>query len=325
MSDRKNYEQYMRRCLDLARLGLGNVQPNPMVGAVIVHNDRIIGEGYHQKYGEAHAEVNAINAVKEKSLLKESTIFVSLEPCSHYGKTPPCADKIIEMGIPRVVIGMRDPHDKVDGKGITKLRDAGIEVTTDILEDECRALNKRFVTYHTLGRPYIILKWAQTADGYMDIERPSTDSYWITNEALRVITHKWRSEEQAILIGYNTYTNDHPQLNTRLYPGKSPIKYLMTRQQEQAAIDEGYRLLPENLEEAMKELFDQKIQSIIVEGGRKTLNRFIESGLWDEVRILTGSPVWGKGVEAPILRGRANEEMVIEDNRIQWYFNEARR
>ena len=312
-------ETYMQRCIQLAKLGLGDVQPNPMVGAVIVHNGHIIGEGYHQKYGEAHAEVNAINSVKDKSLLSESTIYVSLEPCSHYGKTPPCADKLIEMGFPRVVVGATDPHDKVNGKGIDKLRNAGIDVTTGILLAECEKLNKRFFTYHKKQRPYIILKWAQTADGFMDIERPNANpNYWITNDELRVIVHKWRSEEQAILIGYNTYINDRPQLTTRLYPGKNPIKYLMTHSPESAPI-ENFRLIPNNLQKAMQQLYDDRIQSIIVEGGRKTLDLFLGNDLWDEARVLVGTPVWGKGTPAPVMSQSADDEMTVNGNRILWY------
>lgn len=314
-------ESYMARCLELAKLGLGDVQPNPMVGAVIVHNGEIIGEGYHRQYGQPHAEVNAINSVKDQNLLRESTIYVSLEPCSHFGKTPPCADKIIELGIPKVVIGTTDPHDKVDGRGIQKLRDAGIEVVTNVLEAECRELNRRFFTYHQKHRPYIILKWAQTADGFMDIVRPSQERYWITNEEMRVIVHKWRSEEQAILIGYNTYLNDHPQLNTRLFTGKSPRRYLMARNPENVSGIEGFRLLPDHLENALATLYGDKVQSVIVEGGRKTLDLFISSGLWDEARVLTGTPRWGKGTPAPQLQGEPVKTMSVVGNAIRFYRN----
>lgn len=312
-------EAYMRRCIELARLGLGEVQPNPMVGAVIVHNGRIIGEGYHHRYGEAHAEVNAINSVEDKELLKSSTIYVSLEPCSHYGKTPPCADKLIEMGIPRVVVGATDPHDKVNGKGIAKLKAAGIEVVTGVLREECEALNCRFFTYHRQHRPYIILKWAQTADGYMDIDRSVNPDgkYWITNEEMRVLVHKWRSEEQAILVGYRTYQNDHPQLTTRLYPGKSPKRYLMAREPEALAPIDGFSLITNNLRNAMKQFYDDKIESVIVEGGRKTLDLFITHGLWDEARILTGNVRWGKGLAAPHVEGEIAQELTLNGDLLQ--------
>ena len=218
-------EMYMSRCLQLAALGLGKVQPNPMVGAVIVHHDTIIGEGWHRQYGQGHAEVNAFASVTQPELLKESTMYVSLEPCSHFGKTPPCADAIIRHGIPKVVIGTVDSNAKVNGGGIKKLQDAGIEVVTGVLADQCKELNRRFFTYHEQKRPYVILKWAMTRNGYMDIDRQQQPDgqYWITNPELKTIVHQWRSEEDAILIGYNTMVNDKPQLTTRLFPGRSPL------------------------------------------------------------------------------------------------------
>ena len=313
-------EHYIRRCIELARNGLGNVQPNPMVGAVIVCDGQIIGEGYHQRYGEPHAEVNAINSVTDKELLRKSTIYVSLEPCSHYGKTPPCADKLIEMGFPRVVIGSNDPNEKVNGKGIAKLKAAGIDVTVGILKDECDELNKRFFTYHLKRRPYIILKWAQTADGYMDIDRIANPDgkYWITNDKVKVLTHRWRSEEQAILIGYNTYVNDHPQLTTRLWPGKSPARFIACRNPETAQPIEGFAFVPEEPAGALQRLYDEKIQSVIIEGGRKTLDRYIASGLWDEARVLTGNQTWGAGTKAPSLtKGTCVETFELEGNRVE--------
>ena len=222
-------ETYMRRCLQLAALGLGSTSPNPMVGAVIVRDGVIIGEGYHHRCGEAHAEVNAINSVNDKELLKSSTLYVNLEPCSHFGKTPPCADAIIRHGIPKVVIGSIDYHDKVNGNGVRKLREAGVQVVENVCREECEELNRRFFTFHRKHRPYIILKWAQTRDGFMDIDRSegNVNSYWITNYALKVLTHKWRSEEDAILVGYRTMQNDRPQLTTREYPGKDPQRFVM--------------------------------------------------------------------------------------------------
>lgn len=313
-------ERYIRRCIELAQNGLGNVQPNPMVGAVIVCDEQIIGEGYHQKYGEPHAEVNAINSVTDKELLHKSTIYVSLEPCSHYGKTPPCADKLIEMGFPRVVIGSTDPNEKVNGKGIAKLRAAGIGVTVGILKDECDELNKRFFTYHLKRRPYVILKWAQTADGFMDIDRTANPDgkYWITNEKVKVLTHRWRSEEQAILIGYNTYINDQPQLTTRLWPGKNPARYIACRNPETAQPIDGFTFIPEEPAGTLQRLYDEKIQSVIIEGGRKTLDRYISSGLWDEARVLTGNQTWGAGTKAPrITEGMCVEAFELDGNRVE--------
>ena len=306
---------YMERCLELARLGLGRVQPNPMVGAVIVHGDRIIGEGYHHRYGEAHAEVNALASVKEPALLKESTLYVNLEPCSHFGKTPPCADAIIRHGIPRVMVGTVDCHDKVNGNGIAKLRAAGIDVTVGVCEQECRELNRRFFTYHAQKRPYVILKWAQTADGFMDVDRSDGQphNYWITNPALRVLVHKWRSEEDAILVGYNTVANDQPQLTTRLYPGKSPQRFVMQRGNEIIA-PLPYTPVPLDVPACLQQLYEQNIQSVIVEGGRKTLDRFIESGLWDEARILVGDVTWGKGLPAPTLTETPEVKEIVDNN-----------
>ena len=309
----------MRRCIELTRLGLGHTAPNPMVGAVIVRDGLIIGEGYHHRCGEAHAEVNAIRSVGDLSLLHDSTIYVSLEPCSHFGKTPPCADKIIEMGIPRVVVGSTDPNEKVNGKGIAKLRAAGVEVVTGVLEAECDELNKRFFTYHRQHRPYVILKWAQTADGFMDIDRQERPDgkYWITRPETGVLVHKWRSEEQAILIGYRTYLNDRPQLTTRHYPGKNPARYITTRDLENTPPVEGFTLLPEEPAEVLQQLYDSKIQSVIVEGGRKTLERFIASGLWDEARILTSPERWEKGMPAPEIEGNFVSELMIAGDRVK--------
>lgn len=312
-------ELYMQRCLQLAALGLGKTSPNPMVGAVIVHNGQIIGEGYHHLYGQAHAEVNAINSVKNKELLKESTIYVNLEPCSHFGKTPPCADAIIRYGIPKVVIGSIDYHDKVNGNGVRKLREAGVEVVENVCEADCEELNKRFFTFHQQHRPYIILKWAQTRDGFMDIDRngSETTSYWITNPALKVLVHKWRSEEDAILVGYNTMRNDRPQLTTREYPGKDPQRFVMQRGTDVIA-DLPYTPLSEKAEEAIQQLYNLKIQSVIIEGGKKTLEKFLEIGLWDEARILVGNQTWSKGLKAPIIPETPEKTVQIDDNLLMY-------
>ena len=312
-------EVYMSRCLQLAALGLGKVQPNPMVGAVIVHQDKIIGEGWHRQYGQAHAEINAFASVKQPELLKESTMYVSLEPCSHFGKTPPCADAIIRHGIPKVVIGTVDSNAKVNGGGIKKLQDAGIEVVTGVLQDQCKELNRRFFTFHEQKRPYVILKWAMTRNGYMDIDRQQNPAgqYWITNHELKTLVHQWRSEEDAILVGYNTMVNDKPQLTTRLFPGKDPQRYVCQRNPENSESDY-YQQISENPAEALHQLYDKKIQSVIVEGGHKTLQRFIDSGLWDEARILIGDQLWESGVKAPLLDGICVKEEIIHNNTIRY-------
>jgi len=307
----------MQRCLQLAALGLGSTSPNPMVGAVIVRDGEIIGEGYHHRCGEAHAEVNAINAVKDKALLRESTLYVNLEPCAHFGKTPPCADAIIRHGIPKVVIGSIDYHDKVNGAGVRKLRDAGVEVVENVCRDACEELNKRFFTFHRQHRPYVILKWAQTRDGYMDIDRSegNATSYWITNYALKVLAHKWRGEEDAILVGWRTMANDRPQLTTREYPGKNPQRFVMQRGDEVLS-ELTYTPLPEKVEEALDRMYQLNIQSVIVEGGRKTLAKFLEADLWDEARILVGNQMWGRGMKAPKLPGIPEKTVNIDDNQL---------
>ena len=263
-------EKYMRRCLQLARNGQQNAKPNPMVGAVIVVNQTIIGEGYHVRCGQGHAEVNAFASVsaKDEKLLSEATMYVSLEPCSHYGKTPPCADLIIKKGVKRVVVGCVDEFAEVQGRGIKKLQDAGIEVTVGILEAECKALNRRFFTYHRLQRPYIILKWAQTANGFID---DHGQALAISTPFTQMLSHKLRAEEDAILVGRVTDDREHPQLTVRQWAGPNPKRLVIDRQH------------PLNLEV----LHAHHIQSLIVEGGRKTLDSFLAQGLWDEIRVET--------------------------------------
>lgn len=313
-------ERYMARCLQLAKAGLGRVQPNPMVGAVIVHDGRIIGEDCHHRYGEPHAEANAMAAVKDPELLRRSTLYVNLEPCSHYGKNPPCADAVVRHHIPKVVVGIGDCNDKVNGNGIRRLREAGIDVVENVLKAECAELNRRFFTFHTLKRPYVILKWAQTADGFMDIDRrdpAECQAYWITNPALKVIVHKWRGEEDAVIVGYNTMKNDRPLLTVREYPGKSPQRFVMQRG---AAVSGPlpYSPLPLCLTEAMAVLYGRRVQSVIVEGGRKTLELFLENGLWDEARILVGSRRWGKGMPAPAMPAPPDRTLAIGDNLLHY-------
>ena len=277
-------EKYMRRCIQLAENGIQGARPNPMVGAVIVANDRIIGEGYHVRCGEGHAEVNAFASVKDESLLKDATIYVSLEPCAHYGKTPPCADLIIKKGVKRVVVGCIDPFAEVKGRGIEKIRKAGIEVEVGILEKECQWLNRRFFTYHSKHRPYIILKWAQTANGFID---DHFKPLMISNEQTQMLSHQLRAEEDAILVGHTTFDRDHPSLNVRYWHGPNPKRIVLTHD----------RPLPQ----LMDDLYQHGIQSLIVEGGCQTHESFIQAGLWDEIRMEVAPITVSDGTRAPQL------------------------
>ena len=308
-------EFWMCRALQLAELGLGKVRPNPLVGAVVVYNESIIGEGFHQQYGKAHAEVNAINAVEKQEFLKESVLYVNLEPCSHFGKTPPCTSLIIEKRIPKVVVGMRDPNEKVNGKGINILRDAGVEVIENILIAECLRLNRRYVTFHTKKRPYIILKWAQTKNGFMARDT----KYWITNESLRVWAHKLRNEEQAILIGYNTLQNDSPQLTNRLYGTNQPLRFVLCDERNFTILHEAFQPLTGNTNEILDQLFEQNIQSVIVEGGKKTLLKFMGSNSWDEIFVLESNQKWEIGVESPKLFYKFDNKLNIDREIIYHY------
>ncbi len=287
-------EIYMRRCIQLAKNGRKNAQPNPMVGAVIVYNCRIIGEGYHVRCGEGHAEVNACASVRKEDehLLKESTIYVSLEPCSHYGKTPPCADLLVSKGFKRCVIGCKDPFAKVQGRGIQKLKDAGIEVTVGVLEEECKALNKRFMTFHALQRPFVTLKWAESADGFIDGH--------ISNVYTQMICHKRRAEHQAILVGRKTFEIDHPSLNVREWVGKSPKRYVVSSQP--LTLPEGYHLIQStSVENILDKLYEDGIQTLLVEGGSDVLQSFIDSGQWDECYVEKGTMNINGKVKAPVL------------------------
>lgn len=279
-----NDEKYMRRCIQLAENGIQGARPNPMVGSVIVANDRIIGEGYHVRCGEGHAEVNAFASVKDESLLKDATIYVSLEPCAHYGKTPPCADLIIKKGVKRVVVGCIDPFAEVKGRGIERIRKAGIEVEVGVLEKECQWLNRRFFTYHSKHRPYIILKWAQTANGFIDNHfKP----LMISNEQTQMLSHQLRAEEDAILVGHTTFDRDHPSLNVRHWHGPNPKRIVLTHD----------RPLPQ----LMDDLYQHGIQSLIVEGGCQTHESFIQAGLWDEIRMEVAPITVSDGTRAPQL------------------------
>ena len=317
-------EKYISRCIQLAKNGLCNTPPNPMVGAVIVHQGKIIGEGYHARCGEGHAEVNAIASVKDESLLHDSTLYVSLEPCSHYGKTPPCADLIIRKGIPRVVVGCIDPFSLVSGRGIRKLRDAGIEVKTGVLEQECRDLIKRFVTFNQQKRPYITLKWAQSADGFIDTIRQEGKAVRLSSPLTSAYVHKLRAEHQAILVGRRTALLDNPSLTTREWYGKHPLRLVIDRHLSLPSsphlfdgstptwvftsapqtgkanltfipLDFDKDILPQ----IARILYEHKIQSLLVEGGNRLLQSFLDAGLWDETYAEHVPTILGEGVQAP--------------------------
>ena len=302
---------YMQRCIQLARCGVESTAPNPMVGAVIVCDGRIIGEGYHRKCGGPHAEVNAIASVKDPSLLAKSTLYVSLEPCAHYGKTPPCADLIVEKRIPKVVIGCGDPFARVNGLGIKKLVDAGIEVKVGVLEEECIQLNKRFMTYHKFHRPWVTLKWAQSADGFVDrIRRNDEDAARISSHYTMTLVHRLRALNGAILVGTETVLQDNPSLTNRLWPGNTPLRLSIDRHgrlsdvQHLHLMDESTptHIFPNgDLLFVLSDLYQRGIQSLLVEGGTRLLSSFIEEGLWDEARVEEASLVLGEGVRAPKL------------------------
>ncbi len=343
------HEKYISRCIQLAYNGNGRVYPNPMVGSVIVHQGKIIGEGWHQKAGEAHAEVNAINSVKDKTLLPYSTIYVSLEPCSHFGKTPPCSDLIIKHKIPEVVIGIKDPFSEVSGRGIKKLKKAGCKVTVGVLEDKCYQLNKRFFTFHTKKRPYIILKWAQSTDGYLapNIQEDRTP-VWISNTYSKQSVHQQRSKEQAILVGTNTVIKDNPSLTTREWFGNNPLRIIIDRNRK-ISIDSTVftdqlktivftNTATENtsnitfvlikndndlLTQICDYLYSIGMQSLIIEGGKQTLEYFIKKNLWDEAHVYKSDNVYIKdGIFAPILPTPLSNHKQIKNNTLYLFRND---
>jgi diaminohydroxyphosphoribosylaminopyrimidine deaminase/5-amino-6-(5-phosphoribosylamino)uracil reductase len=343
------HEKYIRRCLVLAEKGLGSTSPNPMVGCVIVYENRIIGEGYHSFFGGPHAEVIAIKNVSDHSLLPKSTLYVNLEPCSHWGKTPPCTRLIIEKKIPAVLIGTIDPNPVISGNGIQALKSEGINVRTDILKEECIHLNRRFFTFYYKKRPYIILKWAQTKDGFIDVIREENETgkiIWITNEACRRLVHKWRSEEQAILVGSGTVIKDNPRLTTRNWQGKNPLRLVIDREGRLSGklhildgsaetivftnVPSGnnpglrYIMLEKDkdvLQDILDFLYSINIQSVIVEGGRRLINEFIKQNLWDEGRVFTGNKTFGKGVQAPEIGSEPVEVNEFAGNLLRIYKN----
>jgi len=325
----KIHEKYISRCIVIAKNGLGATAPNPMVGSVIVYNQKIIGEGFTNPYGGAHAEVNAIKSVKDKSLLKNATLYVTLEPCSHFGKTPPCSDLIIEHNIPNIVIGCLDDNKKVSGQGIARLKEAGCNVIVGVLETECKEHHKRFFTFHNKKRPYIILKWAETADGFIAPSNKSEKKpVWITNKYSRQLVHKWRAEEQAILVGTNTVIEDNPSLTTRDWEGKNPIRIVLDKNEilsKNLKVFDGKAktvlIKDSSAENICNLLFETNINSVIIEGGSKTLQLFIESGFWDEARVFTGKSTFKEGVKAPILKGKLISEVQIVDDTLKIYVN----
>lgn len=345
------HEKYMRRCLELAQNGVGRSYPNPLVGSVIVCNKQVIGEGWHKKAGGAHAEVNAIKAVKEKTSLAKATIYVNLEPCSHYGKTPPCSNLILQTGIRKVVIGSVDPFAEVSGRGIKKLLAAGCEVVVGVLEEECRRINARFFTFHLKNRPYIILKWAQSADGFLSpkSQSKSREPFWITNNFSRQLVHKWRAEEQAILVGTGTAVQDNPKLNTRLWKGNDPLRLVLDRShriprnsflldgktktivfceagassepQENLTYEEldfGKPIIPQ----LCANLYQKGLQSVIIEGGGRTLQSFISENTWDEARVFTGSGNLVDGTKAPEFSGKLNSKIDLLSDQLKIYKND---
>lgn len=334
-------EIFMLRALQLAQNGVGKVNPNPLVGCVIVHQNLIIGEGYHQKYGEAHAEVNAINSVVNKELLQNSTLYVTLEPCSHIGKTPPCADLIIKYKIPKVVICNHDPNPLVAGNGIRKLQNAGIEVISGICEEIGNEINKRFFTYFNKKRPYIILKWAQTKDGF--IAKDNFDSKWISNSYSRQMVHQWRAEEMAILVGFNTALHDNPSLTCRTFVGNNPIRVILDKnfnlpKSHHIFIDNVPTLIineiksdkinhisfiksNQNIESILEILYYNKINSIIIEGGSQTHQKFIDNNIWDEARVFESDVLFEKGINAPKILKFPFSEIKIQNDVLRIYKN----
>ena len=319
----------MQRAIQIANNGLGTTRPNPMVGAVIVHNNIIIGEGFTSAYGGNHAEVNAINAVKNKDLLKKSTLYVTLEPCSHYGKTPPCSDLIIHHNIPNVVIGCVDDNPEVAGKGIKKLMGANCKVTIGVLENKCKEHHKRFFIFHNKKRPYIILKWAETSNGYIAPKtRTEQKPVWITNKISRQLVHKWRAQEQAILVGTTTVIKDNPTLNVRDWSGNNPTRIVLDKNnllsKEYTIFNneaETFTIKAQTANEICSFLFKQTINSVIIEGGAKTLQLFINENLWDEARVFKSNITFTDGIKAPNFSGELKAEETILNDTLLTYQN----
>lgn len=342
--------KFMQRCLDLAIKAEGRTYPNPLVGSVVVHDGVIIGEGYHMKAGGPHAEVMAIDSVRDKSMLASSTIYVNLEPCSHFGKTPPCADLIVSYKIPEVVVGTTDTSSKVSGRGVSRLKEAGCRVILGVSEYDCRKINKRFFTFHEKKRPYIVLKWAQSADGFIGIDmekRITAGPGWITGKPERILVHKWRSEEQAILVGAETVRIDNPRLNVREWGGSDPVRVILSGSgilPGELAMNNVigsqviFSFFPEKINlprsvliklnkhessavQILDYLYRCGIQSLFIEGGAVVLNHFISMGLWDEARIFTGDQIYGNGVKAPEIGGTLFLKTKFRSSRLEIVHN----
>lgn len=339
------HEDFMLRCNQIALLGGGKVAPNPMVGCVIVHNDRIIAEGYHQKYGGGHAEVNAIAALGDKTLIPECTVYVNLEPCAHHGKTPPCAEMLVELGVKKVVVGAIDPHVKVAGKGVKILESSGCEVITGILEDECKEVNKRFFTYHLKKRPYVILKWAETADGFLDSIRKSKDqpALAISGTESKVWSHQLRAKESAILIGTETALKDDPELTVRHVEGQNPLRVILDREERlshrlriysdpqptltltsgkshQMGNKEWTHVPNWELESILNTLYDCNLLSVMVEGGASVHQSFLQSGIWDEAHRIVNPDLEARdGIEAPKMQLNPLEERLLGSDKLYHY------
>jgi len=339
----QHHKQFMQRAIELAKLGKGQVSPNPLVGCVIVHDGKIIAEGWHKKFGAAHAEVNAINALAAKSILSQCTVYVNLEPCSHQGKTPPCADLLIKHQVKQLVVANTDPNPLVAGAGIQKLKDAGVNVIENVLRDEGLHLNRRFFTYMQKQRPYIILKWAQTADGF--IARNDFSSKWISNELSRQLVHKWRSEEDAVMVGTNTARHDNPQLNVRLWQGRNPVRVVVDKKlslpENLHVFDKSQPTLCYNLskqsqahnleyvkldnvdftESLLRDMHQKGIQSVIIEGGAALLNDLINNGFWDEARVFISKNKFENGINAPALVVDVAHKSAVGDDILNIYYH----
>ena len=322
-------EEAIIRCIQIGKNGLGTTRPNPMVGAIVVHNNLIIGEGFTDPHGGPHAEVNAINSVENQELLKEATIYVTLEPCNHHGKTPPCSDLIISKGIPRVVIGCLDDNPIVAGNGVKRLKAAGIEVKVKVQEKACKEHHKRFFSFFNKKRPYIILKWAQTANGLVaPFEKDEKKPVWITNRYSRQLVHKWRAEEQSILVGGHTVMDDNPSLTIRDWTGNNPLRIVFSNNIQR---DEALNIFNNksetlvrhgNPESLISSLYDEGINSIIVEGGTQTLQSFINDNLWDEARVFYGVNSFDKGIKAPTLEARPAKTVKIQEDFLKYFYND---
>jgi diaminohydroxyphosphoribosylaminopyrimidine deaminase / 5-amino-6-(5-phosphoribosylamino)uracil reductase len=332
----KIHEKYINRCITLAKNGLPAAMPNPSVGAVIVYEGKIIGEGYTSAYGGNHAEVNAIENVKDKSLLSKATLYVSLEPCSHFGKTPPCCDLVIKYKIPNIIIGTVDSNSKVAGQGIKKMTLAGLTVIVGVLENKCKASNKRFFTFHEKKRPFIILKWAESVDGFISpTSKENKKPVWISNTYSRQLVHKWRSEEQAILVGTQTVIDDNPKLDVRDWFGKNPIRIVLDQNnrisKESLIFDSCVKTIlisnttidySKNIATQIVEyLYENQLQSVIIEGGRQTLQTFIDVNLWDEARVFIGREMFLNGTKAPSIIGKIVTKSTIEGDQLINYSN----